>query len=127
MVMRLLVGILAMVMIYCGQVEAADYYLGEYESGQAAYLDTDSIRKHEVTQNGYFDHYMYICTVKAVYTNSNEWQPVAYEVTCWSGPLTYQLKKNGKILYDRRTVNEYLKKHRVERNLIEYIRVLHER
>ena len=107
-----------------GQAEAADFYIGEYGNGDAAYLETDSIRDYQVTRNGYWVCDEYECQIKAVKPNSDKFNRIFYKVTYSEGLIEFMVSKNGQNLYDKHTMTDFLKNHPVERNLVEYFRSL---
>ena len=101
------------------RADAADYYLGEYETGQIAYLDTTSIRDSQTTRNGYWESNNYSCIVKAVNNDSNKYDSISYEVICAQSVL---LRKNGQPCYNSlREIKPYFDTHPVEKALVDYI------
>ena len=85
--------------------EAKDHYLGVYEDGREAYVMTETIKYYEEHRNGYLDAQGYICTVKAVYPQSNNIEYISYKYMY--GPQTDGLYKNGTFYGFR---SEYLKR-----------------
>ncbi len=104
---------------YNNQVEAADYYLGVYHNGQNAYLDSSSIRVTNHYNNGYHSGDTYTCTVKAVWSGSNSYDTVHYEIYVGQ---TVTLHKNGEKVFQtiRAKDPHYLEKNPVENNLVRY-------
>ena len=79
-----------------------DYYLGEYDNGQEAYLVTESIEYYEDVVHGCVDGHGYTCRVKAVYKNSNQYDNVYYK---YREGQTVNLSRNGKWLFGLRTMH----------------------
>ena len=108
---------------YNNLVQAADYYLGVYHSGQEAYLDTSSIRTTNHYNNGYHSGDTYTCDVKAVWSGSGNYDVVRYEVYVGQ---TVTLIKNGEKVWQ--TIHpkdrNYLKNNPVENNLVRYFEKL---
>ena len=104
---------------YDNFAQAADYYLGIYHNGQEAYLDTSSIRTTNHYTQGWHSGDTYTCTVKAVWSGSDSYDTVNYEVYV---SQTVTLYKNGIEVY--RTIRakdpNYLEKNPVENNLVKY-------
>ena len=123
--MKRLVGIFVFVMLIFlsdiedNSVEAADYYLGVYHNGQEAYLDTSSIRTTNHYTQGYHSGDTYTCIVKAIWSGSDNYDSVRYEVYCGQ---TVTLLKNGEEVF--RTIRakdpDYLDNNPVENNLVKY-------
>ncbi|MBR1647932.1 MAG: hypothetical protein IJ685_14385 [Selenomonadaceae bacterium] len=119
--------ILTITLLFAGSynncVEAADYYLGVYHSGQEAYLDTSSIRTTNEYTQGWHSGDTYTCTVRAVWSGSNSYSTVNYEVYVGQ---TVTLYKNGEEVF--RTIRakdpKYLDKNPVEYNLVRYFEKL---
>ena len=111
---------------YDNRVEAVDYYLGVYHSGQEAYLDTSSIRTRNEYVNGYHEGDTYTCIVKAVWRGSNNYDTVRYEVYVGQ---TGTLYKNGEKVWQ--TIHpkdpNYLTNNPVENNLMMYFGKLSQR
>ena len=116
--------ILAIVLLVVGSynnhAEAIDYYLGVYQSGQEAYLDTSSIITKNDYVNGSHRGDNYTCTVKAVYVENNSYDIVHYEV--YVGMTVIFLYKNGeevfRTFHSRKT--NYLEENPVEHSLVNY-------
>ena len=104
---------------YNNRVEAADYYLGVYHSGQEAYLDISSIRTTNHYTQGYHSGDTYTCIVKAVWSGSNSYDTVHYEIYVGQ---TGTLYKNGEKVWQtiRPKDPNYLKNNPVENNLMNY-------
>ena len=116
------VALLAATLIFFGlqvQVEAADYYLGEYPDGSVAYLDTSSIRVTTHYSNGCYDGQTYACSVKAVYSNSDQYDRVPYEIYVGQ---TCSITKNGKRVWHSFRAEDpgYIERNPVEKKLVDY-------
>lgn len=112
--------LLTVVMILAGNpAEAADVYLGEYETGQIAYLDTTSIRDSQTYKNGELESNNYDCYVKALYKGSDKYEIISYEVIFSQSVF---LRKNGNACYRLlKEIQPYYDSHPVEKALVEYI------
>ena len=105
--------------------EASDYYLGVYNSGQVAYLDTSSIRIENHYVQGYHEGDTYSCTVKAVWPDSDEYEKIHYEIYVGQ---TESITKNGEQVWQtiRAKDPNYLEKNPVEASLLRYFYKKHE-
>lgn len=101
--------------------EAADYYLGTYSDGRVAYLEESSMLIGDSYRQGCHDGMEFVCSVKAVATNTNANDVVKYKVHYWNVG-TYCMIKNGELV--DRTIHSpnpnYLKNNPVENSLSNY-------
>ena len=117
--LQIFIAFLFMLLCSATITEAADYYLGVYSNGDTAYLDTDSMRKHDIYTNGYPDGKEYTCNVKSVNPNSNEYTSIQYEI--YYGQ-TITIRKNGDRVFNTiRGPHDYFDNHPVESALIKLI------
>ena len=117
--LQIFIALLVAFLCNISTLEASDYYLGVYSNGDTAYLDTDSMRKHDIYTNGYPDGKEYTCNVKSVKPNSNEYTSIQYEI--YYGQ-TITIRKNGDRVFNTiRGPHDYFDNHPVESALIKLI------
>ncbi len=117
--LQIFIAFLFMLLCSATITEAADYYLGVYSNGDTAYLDTDSIQRHDIYTNGYPDGKEFSCNVKSVNPRSNNFTYIQYDI--YYGQTITITKDGNRVFNTIRGPHDYFDTHPVESTLIKLI------